>query len=98
MKTLKIIALVTVALSAAFLWGFPTNSHRYRLTVDVDTPEGVRSAPSVIEVERNDAWVLIAQGANFYRVHREAVFVDLDGGRNLVALPCHRPLRIVRAG
>jgi hypothetical protein len=92
MRTLAIILGVVAALGAAFLWAFPTYSHRYRLTVDVDTPEGVRSASSVIEVERKDeTWILIAQGRFVSRVHGEAVFVDLGAGRNVIALLAHGP-------
>ncbi|MEZ5787910.1 MAG: hypothetical protein R3D62_15880 [Xanthobacteraceae bacterium] len=92
MKALAIILGVVLALGVAFVWAFPTYSHRYRLTVEVDTPEGVRSASSVIEVVRKDErWVLIAQGAYVYRVHGEAVFVDLGGGRNVIALLAHGP-------
>ena len=62
---------------------------RYRLTVEVETPQGLRSGSSVIEVQTRD------QGRGFpgpeaggirHNVRGEAVAVDLPGGRTLFAL------------
>lgn len=92
MKLLGILALVAVAIYATWAIAFPTHTHRYRLTIEIDTPEGVRSGSSVIEVVRKDVrWVLIAQGRYEFRVRGEAVFVDLGGNRNVVALLAHGP-------
>ncbi|MFL6844355.1 MAG: hypothetical protein ACJ8ER_05695 [Allosphingosinicella sp.] len=59
---------------------------RYRMTVEVDTPEGVKSGSSVIES-------IITQGQRFgdssgisYAVKGEAVTVDLGGGQMLFVL------------
>jgi hypothetical protein len=62
--------------------------YRYRLTVEVETPDGLRTGSSVIEVRRRmgrttmDGYgpVLLS------RVHGEAVAVDLPGGKTLYAL------------
>ena len=62
---------------------FPT--YRYRLTIEVDTPIGLRSGASVIEVRTSRT------GKNFpaspnqtsYRIKGEAVAVDLPGGQTL---------------
>ncbi|MEO5707982.1 MAG: hypothetical protein ABIT10_02645 [Alteraurantiacibacter sp.] len=62
--------------------------YRYRLTVEVDTPEGVRTGSSVIAVEQR----LVGPGSNpagtgvERHIQGEAVAVDLPGGRTLFAL------------
>ena len=62
--------------------------YRYRLTVEVETPDGLRTGSSVIEVRQ-----LIGRstmgGFNeqiFYKIRGEAVAVDLPGDRTLYAL------------
>ena len=62
--------------------------YRYRLTVEVDTPEGMRTGSSVILVKQR----LMRPGSNpagttvERRVQGEAVAVDLRKGRTLFAL------------
>lgn len=61
--------------------------YRYRLTVEVDTPQGLRSGSSVLQVashvsSRNS----LAPGDVTTQVQGEAVAVDLPGGRTLFAL------------
>ena len=65
--------------------------HRYRLTIEADTPDGPRDGSSVIEVERRTrpAWIPAPGPRTEYRVRGEAVFVDLGSGRNLVAGLAH---------
>ncbi len=49
------IALLTIAVllgGAAFFYSFP--DHRYRLTIEIDTPDGVKSGSSVIAVYASD--------------------------------------------
>ena len=60
--------------------------HKYRLTVEVTTPEGIKTASGVLAV---------VPDRNYNRGGRttmrgEAVFVDLGQGRNLVALLAHQ--------
>jgi hypothetical protein len=81
-----ILAIICFIIAGVSI-GFPTYTHRYRLTVDIDTPDGVRSGSSVFEVARKDVrWILIAQGRYEFRVRGAAAFVDLGNGRNVVAL------------
>jgi hypothetical protein len=90
MKALAIIIAVVAAIYGISSLVFPTYTHRYRLTVEIDTPDGSRSGSSVIEVVRSDnRWVLIAQGRYAFSVRGEAVFVDLGAGRNVIALLAH---------
>ncbi|WP_115366643.1 cupin domain-containing protein [Alteripontixanthobacter maritimus] len=62
--------------------------YRYRLTVEVDTPDGLRTGSSVIEVRQK----LVRSGANpssvivSRRAYGEAVTVDLPNGGTLFAL------------
>lgn len=68
--------------------GDGTLDYRYRLTVEVDTPEGLKSGSSVIEIEQR----LVRPGSNpagvgvERKVRGEAVAIDLPGGLTLYAL------------
>ena len=59
--------------------------HKYRLTVAVETPEGRKSASSVMAVHPDRSY---SRGGQT-RTAGDAVFVDLGGGKNLVALLAH---------
>jgi hypothetical protein len=59
--------------------------HKYRLTVEVETPEGVKSASGVMSVHPDRSY---SRGGQT-QTRGDAVFVDLGGGRNLVALLAH---------
>jgi hypothetical protein len=59
--------------------------HKYRLTVEVETPEGVKSAAGVMAVHPDRSY---SRGGKT-TTRGDAVFVDLGGGRNLVALLAH---------
>jgi hypothetical protein len=59
--------------------------HKYRLTVEVVTPEGRKSASSVLAVHPDRGY---SRGGHT-RTVGDAVFVDLGGGKNLVALLAH---------
>ncbi len=60
--------------------------HKYRLTVQVETPEGLRSASRVMVVVPDRGY----SPGGHTRTRGDAVFVDLGGGKNLVALLMHR--------
>jgi hypothetical protein len=59
--------------------------HKYRLTVEVDTPEGRKSASGVLAVHPDRGY---SRGGHT-RTVGDAVFVDLGDGKNLVALLAH---------
>jgi hypothetical protein len=65
---------------------YPT--YRYRLTVEVDTPEGLKTGSSVIEVATRVAgkMAIPSPGAVSHRVRGEAVAVDLGKAGTLFAL------------
>lgn len=61
--------------------------YRYRLTVEVDTPDGIRSGSSVIQVASHvSSEYSLAPGDVTTQVTGEAVAVDLPGGKTLFAL------------
>jgi hypothetical protein len=64
---------------------YPTYTYRYRLSFEVETPDGLRSGSSVIEV-RYEMFPEINGRNHISRVFGEAVFVDLGQGKNLVGL------------
>ncbi len=90
---MRFAGLMAVMLGALMLSGCGLGpdeapDYRYRLTVEVDTPEGLKTGPSVIEVRQSMGR---SAGTGFgeiimRRVHGEAVSVDLPGGRTLFAL------------
>lgn len=78
--------LAIIGLSTCYM---PLPTYRYRMTVEVDTPEGLKTGSSVIEVQSWD------QGHGFpgpeaggirTKVRGEAVAVDLPNGQTLFAL------------
>ena len=60
-------------------------AHKYRLTVEVETPEGRKSASGVVAVHPDRSYTRRGQT----RTLGDAVFVDLGQGKNLVALLAH---------
>jgi len=60
--------------------------HKYRLTVAVETPDGVKSGAGVLSVHPDRGYS--RKGSTLTK--GDAVFVDLGGGKNLFALLAHR--------
>ena len=66
---------------------FNANTYRFRMTVEVDTPQGVRSGSSVYEVRAWNTPKILPEGrARDWSLRGEAVAVDLSGGQTLFAL------------
>ncbi len=90
MKTLKIITLLIIGLVVVYKLTYPTYTYRYRMTVEVNTPEGVKSGSSVIEVTTIQwpKWLsgIFAGKHSDTTAIGEAVFIDLGNGKNIVAL------------
>ncbi len=59
--------------------------HKYRLTVEVETPAGVKSASGVLAITPDRGYSNRGKTAT----SGDAVFVDLGAGKNLVALLAH---------
>ena len=82
-----VLMIAVIAVLAAFGLGGEVNRFRYRIVLDVDTPSGPVQGSTVLEVEHRrmpDFWGSMANEAP--DVKGEAVFVDLGGGRMLVAV------------
>jgi hypothetical protein len=60
-------------------------AHKYRLTLEVETPEGRKTASGVMAVHPDRSYTRRGQT----RTLGDAVFVDLGQGKNLVALLAH---------
>ncbi|CAN7559656.1 hypothetical protein LJR220_005067 [Bradyrhizobium sp. LjRoot220] len=59
--------------------------HKYRLTVEVETPDGRKSASGVVAVHPDRSY---SRGGHT-KTAGDAVYVELGGGKNLVALLAH---------
>src|SRR5258708_25462588 len=59
--------------------------HKYRLTVAVETPDGVKSASGIMAVHPDRGY----SRSGHTTTKGDAVLVDLGGGKNLVALLAH---------
>lgn len=90
---LRLLLLPSLLLTAACgdVLGKSYPPYRYRLTVEVETPQGLRQGSSVIEVQtlKEGALSLSGGGAGgdvVNRVKGQAVAVDLPNGQTLFAL------------
>jgi hypothetical protein len=70
---------------------YPIYTYRYRLSVEVETPDGLRSGSSVIEVRYEMFPQFLTERDHISHVFGEAVFVDLGHGKNLVGLLASGP-------
>jgi hypothetical protein len=59
--------------------------HKYRMTVEVETPEGVKSGAGILAVTPDRGY----SRRGHTSTSGDAVFVDLGDGKNLVALLAH---------
>ncbi len=80
------LAALIATLIGYVLWerAFPAQSLRYRLTVEVETPEGIKTGSSVIEVRYSQGTALGDVSGFQSRIWGEAVYVDLGQRGNLV--------------
>jgi hypothetical protein len=98
MKRIAVIAGVILAVIVCYLAMYPTTSYRFRITLNVDTPQGLKSGSSVMEVRtwRYPAWLTLGNNTGESSLKGEAVFVDLGpdtGGkpRNVIAVLASGP-------
>jgi hypothetical protein len=81
------IAAVTAAVLFVGLVYFYRPDHKYRLTVEVDTPHGLKSASSVMAISKDK--ISVAGIGGGVSIKGNAIFVDLGDGRNLTAILAH---------
>jgi hypothetical protein len=86
LKILAIILGVLVLLAAAWPWFHPASSWRYRLVLEIETPEGIKSGSSVRQVYVSEASKLLVGKLVNTHVRGEAVAVDLGDRGVLFAL------------
>jgi len=83
-RTLLILA--AAGLAGWWLFG-PRDSWRYRMTIEVQTPDGVRTGSAVRAVTyHRRAGFLLVEGKPTWKVKGQAVAVDLPKGRTLYAV------------
>ncbi|WP_432200634.1 hypothetical protein ACRAQ7_13955 [Erythrobacter sp. W53] len=80
--------LGVLALSGCIPLTDPTPTYRYRLTVEIDTPEGLKTGSSVIEVDTRVAGKrsIPSPGRRSQKVRGEAVAIEMPDGKVLFAL------------
>jgi hypothetical protein len=90
MKRSSFLRLAVVAVVAFWLAGCGrSESFRYKLTLAVNTPDGVRKASSVVEVTFWD--VSFPAKGTMHKLRGEALYLDLGvSNRPLIALLTHR--------
>jgi hypothetical protein len=80
---LRLATVVAIALGLAGCWN--TESYRYKLTLAVDTPEGVRRGSSVVEAVFWGTW--FPEKGTMHELRGQALYLDLgSGARPLIAL------------
>jgi hypothetical protein len=95
MKPLKpLLAPAALALAVAVLLGLgwlylARPEHKYRLTIEVQTPGGVRSASGVMAVYMGKDGGILPEAGGSISMKGDALFVDLADGRHLVAALAH---------
>ena len=85
---LLLIAVPVVWLGSAFVYETANSSvHRFRLTIEVDTPEGLKRGSGVWQSAwtRKADWIPQTGGA-LSSLRGDAVFVELGQGRHVIAI------------
>lgn len=86
-RSLMLVTALCCAMALLSSCNYRSEEFRYRMTVEVDTPQGLRTGSSVIEVEVSDPGPdSLPEAGITTRVRGEAVAVDLPGGKVLFAL------------
>ncbi|MGB7373244.1 hypothetical protein [Pontixanthobacter sp.] len=87
-QRLLVLLCTAFALSGCDALADSTPDYRYRLTVEVETPDGLKTGSSVIEVQTSIAgeYSIPTPGRVSQRLRGEAVAVDVGDGQTLFAL------------
>jgi hypothetical protein len=85
---------IALALAVAVLlgWGLiylNRPEHKYRLTIEVQTPGGVRSASGIMAVHMGKDSGILPEAGGSIGMKGDAIFIDLGDGRHLVAALAH---------
>jgi hypothetical protein len=86
MKLLVILVMVAAALYCGYVWAFPSETLRYRLTLEAEVDGRPIVGSGVIQVTRQDTTILGDMGRVGATTKGEAVTLDM-GEKG----PCLRP-------
>lgn len=86
MKWLFVVAALIAAGVVAYRLRYPSQTIRYRITVEVNTPEGVRSGSGVWEARVWRQPAIMGAPEVYWGGSGDAVVVDLPNGKALFAL------------
>jgi hypothetical protein len=90
LRGLGITAAVLAAIAVVFVVGYhiayPTYSHRYRLTLEVETPDGLKTGSSVVEASARAQPPILVNTPSVTDLKGDAVFVDLGKAGSVLAL------------
>jgi hypothetical protein len=78
---LLLAGAVIIGASLWWQWMYPVAQFRYKLTVEVMTPDGLKSGSSVIEVSYRDVYSLSGVPNLRLTARGEAVFIPVGGSR-----------------
>lgn len=87
-KVLLLLLAIAVAGYVGYSLAYPTYTYRFRVTIEVETTDGVKTGSSVLEIVtvQYPAWTTFYTGTSHTIARGDAVFVDLGNGRNIIAL------------
>lgn len=86
----RVTVWVTVAaLLLCALYYLNRPEHKYRLTVEVQTPDGVKSGSGVMAVYMGKDSGILPGAGGAIDIRGDAIYVDLGGAKNLVAILAH---------
>lgn len=87
-QNIVLIAITCVVMVVAVAWSvaYPSGTWRYKMTVTVETPEGIKSGSSVREVTISTPVIRLPEVTASKKVKGEAVVVDLGSRGVLFAL------------
>jgi hypothetical protein len=88
-KPLVEVSLIVAAVLLGGLYYLKQPEHKYRLTVEVQTPEGIKSGSGVMAVYMGKDAGLLPGAGGAIDMKGDAIFVNLGGSKNLVALLAH---------
>lgn len=82
---LAVGAVLVGIFSAVFF--YDTVTYRYRLTLEADTPGGIRSASGVLEVESTEIkWGFMEMRGVSHQLKGDAIILDLGRGKHIIAV------------
>lgn len=88
-RTIVLAILTLIVLAIAVLWYAFEGTHyeaRFRLTVEIDTPSGTKSASNVYRYTETPRFY---PGGMIPHIEGDAIFVDLGGGKHVVVIMGH---------